>query len=315
MGQGGVSLGGSLTVNLDKQPMTVSTDPKWVVGPEQAVLANQIHLGLMRFDPVSLTPRPALAEEIEVNDSGTVYIFNLRHGVNFHHNPCFDRGLGREVTAHDVAFSLTRLCEPDSGSAYASTLKGRVVGADAFHAGQTLGVSGIEVLDDYTVGIRLNKPDQAFLHVLASPATAIVPREAVLKYGDGGRVGAGPFYPVSTDKNLLLRNPEYFATDAFGNSMPYIDSLRFLSVADKRTQVEALLAGGLDIVTGVNATELKDILEASAALFIGKDPKFVMERTDDAADAEMFTLYRNGVKGFKENFLRLRDYSVVQRVR
>ena len=315
VGQGGVALGGSLAVNVEKQPSIINTDPKWVSTPAQAQLAAQVHLGLMRFDPISLKPMPALAEGVEVNEDGTLYLFTIRKGVLFHDDACFDQARGREVTARDVAFSLTRLCEPDSGTAYASTLKGRVDGADAFHAGETIGVAGIEVLDDYTVSIRLTKPDQAFLHVLASPATAIVPHEAVKKYGEGGRVGAGPFRFANADKNLLVRNPNYFAADAFGNNLPYIDTLRFLSIADKRTEVEALLAGGLDIVTNVNATELKDVLEASIALFSGKDPKFVMERTDDAADTEIFTLYRQGVKGFKENFFRLRDYSVVQRVR
>lgn len=314
-GAGGVVLGGSIGVNLTERPASI--DPRTVVAPSAAHLAGQVHLGLLRLDPLTLMPVPAVAESFEVSDSGTTYLFTLRNGVRFHADACFGEAKGRAITAQDVVFSFNRLCAPDSAAtAFATTFKGRVKGADEYRAGTAQTISGITMVDERTVRIDLLRPDQAFALVLASPATAIVPREAVERYGDAGQVGAGAFMLREADgATLLVRNPDYFALDAFGNTLPYLDTVRLAFIADKRQELEAFFAGGLDIVTNMGTEPVKDLLEQHMAEFTGGSPKYVMTRNDDASADAVYTVYRKGVKGFSENFMRYRDYSAVQHVR
>ena len=76
-------------------------------------------------------------------------------------------------------------------------------------------IPGLEVVDRYTLRIRLKEPDLRFIYVLAVPNTAAVAREVVEAYGlDFGAhpVGTGPYvlgeYKRSS-KIVLLANPAY----------------------------------------------------------------------------------------------------------
>jgi len=313
-GAGGVVLGGSIGVNLVERPTSI--DPRTVVAPNAAHLAGQVHLGLLRLDPTTLMPVPAIAESFEVSDSATTYLFTLRSGVRFHADACFGEAKGRTITAEDVVYSFNRLCAPDSAAtAFATTFKGRVKGADEYRAGTATSISGITVVDEHTVRIDLLRPDQAFALVLASPATALVPREAVEKYGDAGKVGAGSFRLQESDGSMMLiRHPDHYAKDAFGNALPYLDTVRLAFIEDKRQELEAFFAGTLDIVTNMDTEPVKALLEEHMADFSGEAPKYVMTRNDDASADAVYTVYRKGVKGFIENFMRYRDYSAVQRM-
>ncbi len=79
-------------------------------------------------------------------------------------------------------------------------------------------IAGLEVVDRYTLRIRLVQPDLRFLYALAVPNTAAVAREVVEAYGlDFGAhpVGTGPYqlgeYKRSA-KIVLVANPGYRET-------------------------------------------------------------------------------------------------------
>jgi hypothetical protein len=48
------------------------------------------------------------------------------------------------------------------------------------------------------------------------------------------------------------------------------------------------------------------------AEFSGPDAKFMMQRSDDAATYEVYSIHSSRLIGFRENFLGHRDFSVVQ---
>src|SRR4029453_17757630 len=100
---------------------------------------------------------------------------------------------------------------------------GKIIGADEVRAQATktgkldydAPIAGLEVVDRYTLRIRLNKPDLRFLYALAVPNTAAVAPEVVAAYGqDFGAhpVGTGPYmldeYKRSA-KIVLVANPGY----------------------------------------------------------------------------------------------------------
>jgi ABC-type transport system substrate-binding protein len=168
------------------------------------------------------------------------------------------------------------------------------------------------VLDDYTLSITLLKPDESFLFVLAQPSTAIISQKA-WDNAEQQIVGAGPFVPTPNESELVLvRNSEYFQADAMGNQLPYLDSIVFKFIPTKETALEEVLKGKLDLVTGIYLDPVKHLLEQHGEEFQGKDPRFVMQRNDDAASFEVYAIHSSKLLGFRENFLSYRDFSVVQ---
>lgn len=161
---------------------------------------------------------PRLARELpDVTDDGLVYTFRLREGVRFHH--------GRELVAEDVRWSLERVLDPRTGSPNAQQFM-LLEGADAFAAGETEHVRGIRVIDDHTIELRLARPDQTFLHAMASVAAMPVPRELYEGREDEfGRapVGTGAFVFESWEPGVRVsfrRNPDFFL-----EGQPYVDRI------------------------------------------------------------------------------------------
>ena len=102
-------------------------------------------------------------------------------------------------------------------------VEGKIVGADEARAQAAktgrfdydAPIPGLEVVDRYTLRIRLRQPDHRFLYALAVPNTAAVAREVVEAYGlDFGAhpVGTGPYmlgeYKRSA-KIVLTANPGF----------------------------------------------------------------------------------------------------------
>jgi len=306
--KGDVHLGGTLRISEPILPDGLA--PEDLTNVVAQHIGNQLYTGLLRLDANTLMPMPAIAEKVEPDTSGLTYVFHLRQGVLFHPEECFGNA-SREVTAKDVLFSFHRLCRPES-IAFASTFKGRVEGADVYHAGGTESISGIVVLDDYTLSITLTKPDESFLFVLAQPSAGIISHKA---WEDCGQLalGAGPFYPEEEEGTLvLLRNPDYFVIDEYGNQLPYLDSIAISFIPLKETALEEVLKGGLDLVTGVYLDPVRTLMEKHSSEFAGENARLVMQRNDESAAYEIYAIYSAKLLGFKENFLGHRDFSVVQ---
>ncbi len=307
---GDVSVGGVLTV-------TVSTPigfviPSAITDASSSEIGTHIHCGLVNLDPGLLDVVPAIAESWSIDDKKTSYVFNLRKGVLFHKDACFGSG-NREITAEDFKYSFEQLCGQDELGAFETTFANRVEGADAFHNGEASEISGVQVIDDYTLRIRLIKPEQSFLFVLAQPSTAAIAEKAMLKYGSESKIGAGPFVMKTVGKEMLLvRNDEYYQTDAFGNHLPYLDTLIVKTVSTKSNQLEQFLEGQLDVVSGLYLDPVRDVLESQMANFSGKNPKYIMVREEESAGYESYTIYRANLKGFGSNFMGYRNFSQVQ---
>ena len=98
---------------------------------------------------------PNLAEDLpQVSEDGLTLTIRLKQGVRFIDNPAFADGVGREVTAHDVVYSLLRHFDPESRAQGAWLWRGRLVGLDAWKdAGADYGnpPPGLLALDDHTL--------------------------------------------------------------------------------------------------------------------------------------------------------------------
>ncbi len=200
--------------------------------------------------------KPNLAVDFPVvSPDGLTYTIRLKKGVRFVDDPCFADGRGREVVADDFIYSLKRQFDPENQPQGAWLWQGRIAGLDEWKAAGSdyaQPVTGLRAIDDHTLEIRLTRPYPQLTATLAQGYSALVPREAVEKYGKGlgvRPVGSGPFRLVSYDtaRVVMERNPNYRqepvdlaaegynpATQRFsgvealqGRSPPFVDRLEF----------------------------------------------------------------------------------------
>jgi ABC-type transport system substrate-binding protein len=177
----------------------------------------------------SYLKRPYVLEPLLVEAMPTLsadkktYTFKLKKGVLFQDDPCFKDGHGRELTADDVVYSLKRIADPKNISQGWWTLDGKIAGLNEWKdaaaksgtSDYSAAISGLKVLDRYTLQVTLTQPSYQFLFSLAMPFTGIVPHEAVEKYAAGFSnhpVGTGPFKLTDFNASSRLvwdRNPTY----------------------------------------------------------------------------------------------------------
>ncbi len=196
------------------------------IDPVQAsnIYANTVVLNaydtLFRFKylarPYTVTTNLA-AGMPEISDDGLIYRIRIRPGVHFIDDPAFEGGIGREVVAEDFVYSLKRHFDASQRPRGAWLWQGRIVGMDEWKdAGSDYNreVEGLTAVDRYTIRIKLVKPYPQLVYTLAQGYSAIVPREAVERYGRelaAKPVGSGPFRVVSYDSSRIVyeRNEKF----------------------------------------------------------------------------------------------------------
>jgi oligopeptide transport system substrate-binding protein len=205
----------------------------------ESEIALQLFDGLVRFDS-NLNTVAALAQDWKVSPDGRTYLFTLRQGVRFHH--------GREITAEDFVYSLTRLLDPKWKSNDAQYYA-HVLGAADFQAGRSPTVSGLQALNASTLQIVLDEPYAPFLRLLAQQPASVVPKELVENsehpFGQNP-VGTGAFrlerWTPGTE--ILLS-----ANLAYHSGRPYLERVRIttLPALNARESFQIFVDGKLDL--------------------------------------------------------------------
>jgi len=203
---------------FSEQPGTL--DPALASDAYSSLVIAQIFSPLVGLAS-DIEPVPQVAESWTISRDGLVYLFQIHQGVRFHN--------GREVTAQDFVYSLTRLFqEPFRSQGLAAGYLDAIVGVPEFVSGRARTIRGIRALDRYRLEIRLTRPYSALLSALALDQASVVPRECVEAKGNRPfamyPVGCGPFrvsYRHDDDRLVLASNPAYF------QGKPEIDSIVF----------------------------------------------------------------------------------------
>lgn len=209
-------------------------------GTSTSMVTWNIFEPLVRYEATEGKFLPANAESWEINPEGTVYTFKLKQGVKFHN--------GREVKAEDFKYSLERLANPKTASPNAGNLQ-MVVGYKEFTGGSTPELSGVKVIDEYTLEITLSNPNNTFLSIMSLPFSAAVPKEAVEEMGDkfGAQpVGAGPFKFASwiRDSEIVLDKFEDYHAGA-----PHLDSVVYKILTDQAARDTSFTSEQIDVMT------------------------------------------------------------------
>ncbi len=229
------TLGGTYRYPLRYSPKTL--DPARSTDTYTVTIVQQVFDGLVDFDR-DLNLIPAIARSWRVSRDGRVYTFDLEDGVRFHN--------GRDVTADDVVYSITRLVRPEAQSSAASQFE-VIAGARDLRQGRATTLRGIRALDRSRVEITLEEPYTPFLSLLAMKSAKIVPREAVEAREpsfERAPVGTGPFRFVRWDEGkeiVLDANRDYF------RRAPYLDRIVYaIGAADLTSIYREFRAGRLE---------------------------------------------------------------------
>ncbi|CDF58721.1 ABC transporter substrate-binding protein [Thermobrachium celere] len=187
---------------INGKPSTL--DPAMAFDQQSAKIFINVHAGLL-MPGLGVDVYPGIAKSWYVKDDNLTWVFNLKRGIKFHN--------GREVTAQDVKYSFERLLSPKLNSPNSWFLFD-IEGALEFNQGKAREVSGINVLDRYSISLKLKKPYTGFLLNLAQSCCSVIAKEDVER---GIFTGCGPYRIIETSENgcVLEAFKDFFGGTAY----------------------------------------------------------------------------------------------------
>ena len=277
IGRGGVSYGGDFRFYSPE----VVTDifPLTVTDVYSQRISGQIFQGLLRINPDGTDSDVCLASSYKISDDAKTFTFQLRKGVFFQDNDCFEGGKGRELTAEDFKYCFELACSNEPTiTQYSWLFIDRVAGARDYYEKKATSVSGIRVKSPYELIIELSEPFAGFEKVLTHPALVVFPKEAVEKYGDKihvNPVGTGPFKLSSLNEShvQLARNDNYWEEDEFGNQLPYLSTISIQFNGRKIDELMAFRNQEIDLVLEIPVDEIQNVLGTLVEAQEGKNVK------------------------------------------
>ena len=229
-------LPGHLYLRLNSNPTTL--DPALITDVQGGGIAAKLFNGLVRFNE-NLDIVPDIARSWTLSNDHVTYTFRLRHDVRF--------SSGKKVIAQDFRYSFERVLTPGTKAPLTWVLD-RLEGANDYIAGKTKSVSGIRVINDHTLVLKLQRPFGPFLSLLAMTTAYVVPRDEVERLGnDFGThpVGSGP-YVLNEWKHgqhlVLAAHEDYF------DGPPKLNGIFYRIIPEDLTAVLEFETGRLDVL-------------------------------------------------------------------
>jgi peptide/nickel transport system substrate-binding protein len=206
--------------------------------------------------------KPELALSWDASKDGRIITFKLRHGVTFHD--------GTPFNAQAAKANLDKLIPPNP------------VILD--------GIASVDVVDDYTIKIRLSSFNNLILYQIASNyACYMYSPTALQKNGDDWAathpVGTGPFMLKDFQRNISLtyiKNANYWE-----KGLPYLDGITMQSVPDPMTQILTFKAGQANAIYDIIATNAAELRDAGYTLYGAPGSLFTLGF--DSKNSEIFS--------------------------
>ncbi|GAA0126213.1 ABC transporter substrate-binding protein [Clostridium sp. CTA-19] len=151
-----------------------------------------------------------IAKTWYLNEDNLTWTFKLRDNVKFHD--------GNTLTAEDVKFSLERLYNLKTKSSNYWLLS-PVEGAENFRNGKSQEISGIKILDKYTIMIKLHSPYSGFLKNLTQPSCSIYEKRPYIS--NKALVSCGSFKITEKTSNMIILT----AFNDYYNGRAYVDEI------------------------------------------------------------------------------------------
>lgn len=242
--------GGSFVYGLEAE-----TTNGWCL-PEGQLAISGIQVARSIYDTLTVPNGegefvPNLAESVTPNADYTVWTIRLRSGIAFHD--------GTPLTADVVRNNL---------DAYRGQYPGRTSLLFQFVFAD---VASTAVVDPLTLTVTTTRPWPSFPSFLYSSGRLGIMAQAQLDDPDNcgsNMIGTGPFQLDEwrvNDHLSLVRNDDYWRTDADGNQLPYLDSLEFRPVIEQQQRINGLKSGEIDAFhtsTALTIDEMRALDEA-----------------------------------------------------
>jgi peptide/nickel transport system substrate-binding protein/oligopeptide transport system substrate-binding protein len=238
--------GGTYNYPLTANP--VSIEPVNAQESEGIQVAHQVFQGLAKYvmnDKGEMEAVPDIAEKWESTDSQT-WTFTLKKGV------MYQAPVSREVKAQDFVDAWTYVTDPANQS-YVSYILAPVEGCDdgGYQVDTKKGLTGLKVVDDYTLEVKLRYPFAEFPQTLGHTVAAAWPvdyaKEIGAKKFSQKPVGTGPYMVESWKNNqsiTLVKNADYWDTSE--GAGPYIDTINMPIIVSTQTVWLEFQKGSLD---------------------------------------------------------------------
>lgn len=225
-----------------------SLDPQKTTLSWSLAVGHQCYENLIWLDPSTKEYVPQLATSWEASPDAKVWTFHLRKGVKFYDSQ------GNEVKdfdANDVKYTFDRMQEFQLAAAIFPNYE------------------KTEVVDDFTVKIYNSKPHAAMLGACCDGKTLTVPMisdsELQAMGGDFSNtvIGTGPFRLAERhvgEMERLVRNENYWAKDAEGNPLPYLDEILHKVQTDPSALVMGLSAREFDVAYAIPYAQVAQVI-------------------------------------------------------
>jgi peptide/nickel transport system substrate-binding protein len=264
--------GGILKVGHFDSPASMSMHEESTAAVNRPMMGVFNNLVMYKQDVPQNSMRsivPELATSWAWNEEGTELTFPLRQGVKWHD--------GKPFTAKDVKCTWDLLGGKTSE-------KLRLNPRKSWYSN----LEEVITNGDYEVTFRLNRPQPAFLALLASGWSPVYPCHVSPRDMRTRPIGTGPFKFVEFKANEVIRvarNPDYWK-----EGRPYLDGIEWTIIKDVSTRNLAFVAGKVDLVYTVTIPQLKDVKsqapQAMCDLVIGNTSRnLIVNRTAPPFDS------------------------------
>ncbi len=220
-------------------------DPALINDPTSLAIGAELFQGLTRLD-TSLRPAPALAQSWEIADAGRTYTFHLRAAKY---------QSGATVQAQDALTAWTRALAPETAgplTTFFSPLGARYPGDP---------LSGVQVVDQKTLVVRLAQPDSSLLTRLALPPYWL----ADPSLNGAVSSGTGPYHLDKWERGRALHLSAF--ADYWG-PRPQVRSIDIELEPDNAQRLDRFTSGAVDIAHGFTGPQL---------LAFGRDPQHLAQ--------------------------------------
>jgi len=215
--------------------------------------AYDAHMIELMFDSLVINDEegnyiPHVAERWDISEDGKTYTFYLRKDVKF-----WD---GTPLTAHDVEFTYLAMADPNYDGRYYSMVSD-IVGYEEYSQGDATNLSGIKVIDDYTISFTFKEELAINLSNCSMP---IMPKHyygfekgdiETLKSKMLEPLGSGGYKFVEFEPGQYVQfeaNPDYFL------GSPKIKNM-IVKFVTPDTQMAELETGSVDVLDSVTNTQ------------------------------------------------------------
>ena len=219
-----------------------SLDHSRITGVPEHRVHMALFEGLVRYDPRTSAPLPALAERWTMSEDYTVLTFYMRRNVTWSD--------GVPINAHTIVESWLYLLSPETAFPYANSVGEVIKGAaDYTFRGASPESVGIRAIDDYTLQVDIIGDFAYAVDTMAHFSYSPLPLHVIRRHGTEWTrpenfVGNGPFVLQEwrpNDRLVVVPNEKYWDKDNV-----HLTRITFLPIEDSNTAFQAFRNGEID---------------------------------------------------------------------